>query len=385
MDILIDPEKSADALALAASVAKDKSPLAFLSGLCLETEGTSRVKASATDAEVAVSAFLTAQVRESGRACVNAKSLMEVIRRAEGRAAALTAGDEGRVNCVLGQSRYQLGLISAEEMPSIVVHPKSKLFEAPVSLLAPMIADVRSAAGADVNRYILDSVLLERKGRSLLAVATDGRRLATREQVLEGEGKDFSFPIPSGAVRVLEKAFALSAEDEVVTVSFDGEKMGFHVGSIHVTARALEGEYPAWRDAVPKDAEAGFFAVNADKLCGALDGLLRVVADPAEVVIERRGESALKLSTQGRLNAGEEIIETAAPTTFNHPIRVNGRYLLDAVQPARGKLVRLGVIRSDRPLLVRSMDDNAYRAVIMPILPSHDKKKDEARAVPISK
>lgn len=385
MDILIDPEKSADALALAASVAKEKSPLAFLSGLCLETEGSSHVRASATDAEVSVTATLIAQVREAGRACVNAKSLMEVIRRSEGRAANLTAGDQGRVNCVLGQSRYQLGLISAEEMPAITVNPKSKILEAPVSLLAPMIADVKAAAGADANRYILDSVLLERKGNMLLTVATDGRRLATREQPLPAAGKDFSFPIPSAAVRVLERAFALAAEDEVVTVFFDGEKMGFHVGAVQVTARALEGEYPAWRDAVPKDAEASFFAVNADKLRGALEGLLRVVGDPAEVHLSRRGESTLKLSTEGRLNAGEEIIETAAPLGALPALSVNGRYLLEAVQPTRGKLVRLGVIRADRPLLVRAMDDSAYRAVIMPILTSQDKKKkDPSSAVPVS-
>ena len=81
------------------------------------------------------------------------------------------------------------------------------------------------------------------------------------------------------------------------------------------------------------------------------------------------------MTTPARLNAGEEIIETAAPLGAVPVLRVNGRYLLEAVQPARGKLVRLGVIRADRPLLVRGVEDNAYQAIIMPILTSQERKK----------
>src|SRR5262245_40109253 len=111
MEILLEPNKVEDVLALAASVAKEKSPMAFLAGMVITAEGESRVTVMATDAELAVTASFEAKVSRPGRVCVNAKALMEVMRRAEGRAALLKADeDEGKIHCVLGRSRYQLGL-----------------------------------------------------------------------------------------------------------------------------------------------------------------------------------------------------------------------------------------------------------------------------------
>src|SRR5262245_44729642 len=293
MEILLEPNKVEDVLALAASVAKEKSPLAFLAGMVITAEGESQVKVMATDTEVAVTAGFDAKVSRPGRICVNAKALMEVMRRAEGRAAILKADEEeSKVHCVLGRSRYQLALLPAEDMPQIGINAKSLMLEMPVKDLAPMIADVKASAGAaEAARYILNSVLLERKGGQVTTVATDARRMAYRSAPAEKASKDFSFPIPMGAVRILDRAFELAEEDEPVSVYYDGDRIGFRIGRIQVASRALEGQFPAWREAVPSDEKARFFAVDADRLRGALEGLIRIVSDPANIRFERHGAS----------------------------------------------------------------------------------------------
>jgi DNA polymerase III subunit beta len=381
MDILIDPEKAGGLLALAASVAKEKSPLPALSGLSLSAEG-GEVRAMATDAEASVTVRLPAQVREAGRLCVNAKALMEVIRRAEGRAAALKTGssDKGRAECSLGQSRYQLGLLPSDEMPLIRMDARAGRVELAAEKLAALFEDVRSAAGSDANRYVLDSVLLERRGARLVAVATDGRRLAYRETALTVEGEDFSVPVPMGAVRAFLKAVPLVEDGAAAVFLHDGERVGFALDGVDIAARALEGEFPRWRDAIPADKDAVFAVVSADKLMGAVEGLIRVVSDPAEIVIERRDENRLAFSTAGRLNAGEEVLETNVPTRAFPAVKVNGRYLLDAAAPVKGRLIRIGVLKADRPVLMQSMDDQSYRAVVMPILGSKEESKASSLA-----
>ena len=121
------------------------------------------------------------------------------------------------------------------------------------------IKKVGVAMGKDNVRYYLNSMKFEiTSGNKLTLVATDGHRLATTSQkigVVRGEGTE-DFLIPRVAIEALVMILS-KAKSSIVrlgVLSVGGRKnFSVQVGSVMLRGIQVDGQYPDWRGAFPKE------------------------------------------------------------------------------------------------------------------------------------
>lgn len=144
------------------------------------------------------------------------------------------------------------------------------------TLLLRVLKLVKFAMSRDDSRYILQSVQLETEAPDkLLAVATDGRRIAIAEIGVALNGDEpFKVAVPDYAVKLLLKNVAKKGEAELSKV---GEGWVFRFESDHKTRMTLEfnpvdGTYPNWRMAIPDKFGADRqLLLNPEYLASGLD------------------------------------------------------------------------------------------------------------------
>ena len=108
---------------------------------------------------------------------------------------------------------------------------------------------VAGYASSDATRYVLNGVLISPDDGGIL-VATDGRRLAGAPVRFAG----LEFILPSAAVHVL--GFPdFSARDAAIQQPDDGKgtHIQFRSGPHTFIARAIEGNYPNYRQVIPRE------------------------------------------------------------------------------------------------------------------------------------
>ena len=122
-----------------------------------------------------------------------------------------------------GRGRYTLGMLPAQDYPTIEPAKASETFSLPIGVIKRLIDKTQFAMAQQDVRYYLNGLLLEIRPGRVRAVATDGHRLALCDAEFEGEtGMDIQVILPRKAVielgRLLEESDA-EAEFEISSMS----------------------------------------------------------------------------------------------------------------------------------------------------------------------
>jgi DNA polymerase III sliding clamp (beta) subunit (PCNA family) len=138
-------------------------------------------------------------------------------------------------------------------------------------VLNEALINVRDAISTDENRYILKSVLFERKNGSsdIRLVATDGRRMhiETVKASINSKAKDFCCVVSSDTIDLIAKMYVggdvtiefFKSKEKTVKRAKDaaveptvGERAIFHFGrNMEVRANLVDGKYPNYERAIP--------------------------------------------------------------------------------------------------------------------------------------
>ena len=101
----------------------------------------------------------------------------------------------------------------------------------------------------------MGGVYLERKGKRLRLVATDGRRLVvTKGDCTSGDGDNVAI-VPTKAMNLLNR-LASQPDDAIAVAKLDG-RLAFTVGegpeAARLTTNLIEGTFPPFEDVIPKE------------------------------------------------------------------------------------------------------------------------------------
>ncbi len=199
-------------------------------------------------------------------------------------------------------------------------------------------------------------------------VATDGHRLAYVDRAL-GEGfislASSGVIIPRKGLAELKKLVDEEDADEV-ELGFEGNNGLARKGSVTLTMRLIEGEFPNYRQVIP--AERGQqLILPTEVFMHALRRVALLSAERSRAVKLELTEGQLRLSSNNPDlgDAREELdIDYAGESTS---IAFNARYLIDAVSAARSKEIRFGFRDALSPAELSPGDDADALAVVMPM------------------
>ena len=354
----------AEALGLVNTVIVSRTPKAILKSVRLSTADNA-VRLAATDLEVALSCSISeVDILEAGETVLPADRLSAIVREStEDVLHMVVEADKCRI-----RGRDSNFLIYAQD-PSLF--PPIPLFEGPADMeieLDTLQAGVEQclfATAKESTRYAINGVLWQAKGRKLIFVATDGRRLARSRVALKkdaGREGGQEYIVPTKAMTLLDRLDG--QEKQTVSVRFVDNRLLIGCGKVDISSNLVEGNFPKYEDIIPVDYE-------------------KKLTLPAEPVLSAVRRASLLTSEESRgvkisLSTGSLVFSSRTPETGDaqvtmevdykgEPVDISfsPQFLIDALRVMKTADFTLELSQSDRPGLLKSGADFLY--VLMPI------------------
>jgi DNA polymerase-3 subunit beta len=234
------------------SVVPAKSTLPILSNILLECLDK-KLKISATDLDVSISATFDAEVTRKGSAVIPGRMLFEIIRELP-ETEVMFDGTGNRVELKVPNGSYKVSSISPDEFPELPVVNVKKQVTVEKEALVKMITRTTFACSKDETRPALNGVLWQTKGEKMTMAATDGHRLArvmVENKTLKGLNEDVI--IPPKVLDLIPKF--IEGEGETIGIIFEENRIIFNLGDIVVSSRLIEGPYPNYEAVIPASAD----------------------------------------------------------------------------------------------------------------------------------
>lgn len=350
-----------------------RNTIPILSNVLITCDGR-RLTLVGTDLDMMVEATIEAQKARGIAVTVSGKLLEDIAKKLPAEALATMVVDGNQLIVSAGRARFRMPTLPVTDFPIMGSPEWLHQFECPASDWTRMIDSVRFAMGKDDARYYLNGIYLhERPNGQLGAAATDGHRLAVFRMDMPDGGEGLApIIIGSKAVGIVDKLLDdLKPGDDGVSppVEFatDGTKARFDFGTITLTAKLIDGQYPDYTRVIP---------TSTDKRCEFAPNMLREAVDRVTVVSSEKtrlvkavfgGENLLLEAASPENGKGTEEMPVAHEGD-ELTIGFNGGYLLAVLDHLKAA-TNAEVLMSDPagPTLWRDDEHAAAFYVLMPM------------------
>lgn len=373
MKIFSLQENLKQGLALVGHVAGKNINLPILNNILLKAE-QGKIRLVATNLEIGITSVVRGKIEVEGAFTVNSKIISDCVNLLPNKKIGLEQrGDDLLVDCENYQAKIKGQ--SAEEFPLIPEVDRKNYFSVPAEAVKKAISQVIFATAISETRLELSGVLFIFAGNNLTIAATDSYRLAEKKiQIKSTSEEEKKIIIPAKTLQELLRVLSVDLGDEVegggqeLRLYLSSNQILFTYGSAELVSRLIEGQYPDYQQIIPTSSKTKITIdrqelIRAVKLAslfsktGINDVNLDFPVGKNQVVVS---------SVSGQ--TGENITNLAAKVTGDdNSIVVNYRYLLEGLSSIESEAIKVEVIDSNTPCLVRPEQDQDYLYIIMPI------------------
>lgn len=351
----------ADAVTTAGrAVSSRGGSLPVLSGVRAELKGD-LLTVTGSDLDLTVRATVAVDGQEDGVAVLPARLASDIVRALDpGGVEVAAKGDEAEITS--GASQFVVRLMPAEEFPQLPA-PAGDAVTVPAPAFAQAMRQVVPAASNDDARPILTGVLLTAETDGLRMVATDSYRLAVRDLTgltVLSEGQSVLVP-----KRALEELGRVLGETEELTLRLGERDASFEAGSVVVTTRLIDGEFPNYRNLIPA-SQPNTLTVGREALLESLRRV-RIMAKDATPVRLTMGSDGVEVAAITQ-DVGEA--HEALPAGFEGDdltVAFNPEYLINGIEVSTGDEIRLQTVDALKPALIRSQGTEDFLYLLMPV------------------
>ena len=363
MKVICDRAALVDALKLASAAVVSRTPKPVLTCVKLTAADGSLTLAS-TDLELAIR-ITTAKVDigEPGEALIPADKLTQIVDTAEDPTVSIeTEGDAAHIRG--RDSHFKVFGYPPADFPPVPEFDGEPDFETNAEQLCQLINRTIYATARENSRYAINGVLIEREGKQLNIVATDGHRLALAKgncKVAKSDNR--SAIVPTKTLQLVLRL--LHDSDATVKVKIADNQVLFDTPDALLASNLVEGNFPPFRDVIPKDGDKKV-TLATDLLASAVRRAALLTNEESKGVRLSIDDEGLTLSSRAP-EMGEAEIKVDVSAYDGEPIAVgfNPHYILDALKVAPADQVNLDLKAPNKPGVLRGGKDFLY--VIMPV------------------
>ena len=342
--------------------------LPVLSGVRLEVAGE-RLRLAGSDLDLTIQVDTSVNGIEDGVSVLPARLIAEIVRALEPGAVTFESADE-EVRVTSGRSQFAVRFLPADEFPRLPFHAEgdTTVVHEPVTLVAAEFAEalrqVVRAASSDDSLPVISGVLMTAEVAGLRLVATDRYRLAVRDlpgtTVLQ---ENQHVLVPSRALSELQR---LLSGAESVTLRLGERDASFQVGSVRLTTRLIEGEFPPYQKLIP-ESYPNRLIVNREALLDAVRRVRLLVKDaitPVRVSLRPDGVECTVI-TQELGQATEDL--DAKYEGAELVMGFNPTFLIDGLEAVGGDEIVLETLDPMKPATLRGTEGGEYLYLLMPV------------------
>jgi len=261
-----------------------------------------------------------------------------------------------------GNATFKLAGRDPQEFPPDSSEKFTNTFTVAQNALRDALKSVGFAQSIDESRFVLNGVLLTNGTGKVNAVATDGRRLAATSLEIEGEVES-EVILPSKLVTILSNlpdstnSWAVQVSDKTIRLTSP---------EMTVTGKLITGNYPNWRQVIPKPIKPVTATIDRKPLAEAIqrssiigEGLNKSVA-----LFLSAGECTISSAST---NVGES--SESLPAKYNGPditLKLNPDFLLPPLKQLDTDSVMLTIEDGNSPLVMK-IEGSDWMTVLMPM------------------
>ncbi|MGB4304956.1 MAG: DNA polymerase III subunit beta [Coprothermobacter proteolyticus] len=336
-----------------------KTTQPVLYNILLETTDGA-LKITGTDMKSALSYKIPLESSEELRTTVPAKFFSDFIKKAPGSEVNLELGD----NFLLvssGTASLKLSTLPPEEYPELEVLQGNTFTVDTATLKKAVDAVKKNVSKGELRNPVLEGILLDGSEGVLIAVGTDGHRLAACKTDLQVTD---TACLPADVLS--DVCATLVNTGSVAYVTFGEGEVAFENEVIYAVVRTLEGQYPPWRSVIPKTVETTV-RLSKKSVGDVLDraGMLAKTYDDA-VRLTLENNSLTIAAEVPELGSFVESIPVEKEGS-DLKIACNYAYLQDVLSGIDEDNVLLGLTSPLHPIVIRPEESENYVGLVMPM------------------
>ena len=340
-----------------------KSSIPAMEGILIEAGDTLRL--TGYNLETGIQASLPAEISERGSLVLSARLFGEIVRKMPDDVVVFTS-QKYTVNIKCGLSEFNILGTDPEEFPELPAVDQQNALVIGQPVLRSMIAQTLFAVSDNESRPIHTGSLFEVDDAGLTVVSVDGYRLALRREAVEekkGAGS-FSFVVPGSALSEVEK---ICSGEESVTVIQGARHIMFRTGDTVLVCRRLEGDFLAYRNAIPRNNSIQV-EVEARALLSSIDRVSLIISEklksPLRCVF---GDGVVSITTKTAIGDAADQCATAGDGG-GLEIGFNNKYLMDALKAAPADKLRMEFTSGVAPCVILPAEgDENFVYMVLPV------------------
>ena len=352
-------------LQIVSGIVERRHTLPILANILIRKDGE-QVSFLSTDIEVQITTL--AQVgsgNEVTATTVAARKLLDILRALPDSGDVSLTLVNKRMTVQCGKSRFALQTLAAEEFPTVA---QAEQYNAKVTLpqktLKHLFNMVHFSMAQQDIRYYLNGLLLVVDGKNVIAVATDGHRLAFCQVATEQEFPRQEVIIPRKTILELQRL--LDENDDPVSIEIANNQVKLTFADIELMSKLVEGKFPDYTRVVPKGYKNNF-TIGRDALLRSLQRAAIMTSDKFKGVrcIVTPGSMKISSTNADQEEAVEEIEIDYGGDSVD--IGFNVTYLLDVLNNLKCDNINIALGDANSSALITVPDNTDFKYVVMPM------------------
>jgi DNA polymerase-3 subunit beta len=364
MELSVTQENLTRALSAISRVASAKTGLPILSNILLRTEGN-RLLVAATNLEIAATYYIGAKVVKPGSITLPARLITEFVSSLPKGTVDLKTKTT-HMTITSGNYTSVVNGVDADEFPELPTIDESKAVRYTIAAgdFKQAVAQTVITSSSDSTRPVLTGVYWHSFGGSLYLASTDGYRLSERKLV--DTKSEIAAIVPTSSLQEVVRTMSDSVEE--VEILFDETQVRFRAGEAEITSRLIDGNYPDYRQLIPKESET-VIEIN-------MDDFTRIVKIAGLFARESGGSVTITANKEtGKVSVhsiaseiGENTSTADAIISQDGQITLNSRYISEALGVLDGEMISFRFSGKLSPCVLSVVEKQQnYTHIIMPL------------------
>ena len=360
MKFTVNREKFQKALQKVGSIIGSRSMLPLLSNVLIQAED-GKLKLTTTDLELRLATEVEADITEAGITTLPARKLTQLIGSfiADEVNFDIDAQDHAKLCC--GTAKFTLHGLPAADFPEAPEFETVREVSFKQSCFKRMIGSISYAVSADDSRKVLTGILVSMKDEKITLVATDGKRMAMQENIIESGSVEGDAIVPLKAMTELRR---LLEGDEEVAISFGDKLCCFSAPGFTLITKLIEGSFPNYRAVVPPQFKQEI-EIPVQLLLSKIETVALMLSVATGFIILRFENNQLQIQgSSAEVGEGIDLIEVAYD---GEPFEVsfNPVFLSDPLRNTDAEMVRFKLNDPLAPVALEAGEGFVY--IIMPL------------------
>lgn len=363
-DLAIKKENLLSSLLITLGAVDKKQSSNILSHFLLKLSNNV-LQITATDLEIEISSHVLCDSQTAqGQVTVPAKKFIDIIRSLDESSSPSIVFDNKIVTIKQGRTFFKLTTLPPENYP--LAQDETNEIELSISRIAliDLLQSTHFAMSSQDVRIFLNGLLLEFELNSIVAVATDGHRMAISRFSCDNSTQ-YKLLLPKRAVQELLRLLP-SVDDDSILLSAGKAHFKVLTTKFVFSSKLIEARFPPYNKAIPRDQDK-HVTVDCATLKRALTRIVILAHEKSRAVLLHLQPEQVTLIAQN--NEQEEAEETLSATTTGDDFRIglNATYLLDVLNHFGEGELSISMSNTDSSILIHQLGNDRYQYIIMPM------------------